>query len=293
MAHTNQINDRAMLVALTIRSWSARKHDKRVTSEVADREHAENSAGRYNKRLLPKEALSFMQSKASAARLEHYKRTLPWSDDGPRILSSSGYFDYTNNIRQLKSDFEQAADDFTTNYPKFVEAAKRTLGNMYKAEDYPDASVIRDKFAIELTVLPMPSSDDFRAKLPQAEIDKIKEDIEKATLDALKLAQNDVFSRAKDALERMVNSLSGYQPPTDDKRAKGAFKNTMVTNIQELVQLIPSLNITNDERIIQLMSDLNNLSDVEPEELRKFEKVRNDTAKEAQFILDKVSSFLA
>ena len=46
------ISDKAMLICLHITMWTARKHDKRVSEEVAQSHEANTNAGRYNKHLL-------------------------------------------------------------------------------------------------------------------------------------------------------------------------------------------------------------------------------------------------
>ena len=49
---------KAMLVDLSIRAWNARKFDKKITKEVAQRHGTTEKAGRYNKNLLPFDAPS-------------------------------------------------------------------------------------------------------------------------------------------------------------------------------------------------------------------------------------------
>ncbi|MBV8674989.1 MAG: hypothetical protein JOZ33_16285, partial [Acidobacteriaceae bacterium] len=46
------ITERAMLAAVHISIWTAVKHDRKVSREVAERHGAYDGAGRYNKQLL-------------------------------------------------------------------------------------------------------------------------------------------------------------------------------------------------------------------------------------------------
>ena len=46
------ITERAMLAAIHISIWTAVKHDRKVSHEVASQHGAPVSAGRYNKQLL-------------------------------------------------------------------------------------------------------------------------------------------------------------------------------------------------------------------------------------------------
>lgn len=294
MTQNSNLQNRAMLVNLTIRQWSARKHDKRITRDVAEREKASADVGRYNKRLLPKEALAFMQSASSAARLEHYKRTLPWSDDGPRILSSSGYFDYMRAIRELKRNFEQAADDFASKYEDFRNKAINELGHLYNEEDYPPPDKIRQRFAIEVSVMPLPNADDFRASLPADELEQVREDITKQVMESLKRGEQDVYRRAAEALTHMVNKLKEYTPGIKGERPTGIFRDSLVTNVNELTAIIPTLNVSDSEELHTLRDDLANLTKgIDAQDLREDDHLRKSTATRAQDILDKVNDFLA
>ena len=55
---TSTLSTRAMLVSLSISQWSGRRLDREITDEVNQQHNAAADAGRYNKLLLPKEALA-------------------------------------------------------------------------------------------------------------------------------------------------------------------------------------------------------------------------------------------
>jgi hypothetical protein len=59
---------RAMLCSLSIGQWSARKHDPEASEEIAVRHGAQSNAGRYNKVLLPPQALADLSRIAGEAR---------------------------------------------------------------------------------------------------------------------------------------------------------------------------------------------------------------------------------
>jgi hypothetical protein len=48
------LSSRAMLCSLSISMWSARKHDREASEEIAQRHGAQPDAGRYHKVVLPK-----------------------------------------------------------------------------------------------------------------------------------------------------------------------------------------------------------------------------------------------
>ena len=84
----------AMLVSLRITAWSGRLYDRQASNHVAAQHDAAASAGRYNKRLLPKAAFAALTATVSEARAQHYANSLPWDDQGSRLLTVANYEAY-------------------------------------------------------------------------------------------------------------------------------------------------------------------------------------------------------
>jgi hypothetical protein len=289
------LSSRAMLVQLSVRQWTARKLDKKVTDETNRRNNAAEDAGRYNKALLSKEALAEIGKIEGAARTEHYKRTLPWKDDGTRILSSAGYLDYTAAMREYDRQFQSAVGAFLDSYESFKEDARVRLNGMFNPDDYPDASVIGSKFKFGVDVSPLPDAADFRVEIGEAQADAIRRQIEERAREALTLATRDVWSRIADAAGRMVERLRAYNPEKGEKgRVQGIFRDSLVDNIKELVELMPTLNVANDPKLAEITERLaNELTSYSASELREDDNARKVTADKAEKILAEVSDFLA
>jgi len=84
------ITERAMLAAVHISIWTAIKHDRKVSREVAEQHGAYAGAGRYNKQLLREaERLESLRSLSGQIRQYFYKITLPWSDESSSRHSRS------------------------------------------------------------------------------------------------------------------------------------------------------------------------------------------------------------
>ena len=130
------LSSRAMLCSLSISMWSARKHDPDASQEIAQRHSAQADAGRYHKVLLPKEALAEIQKIVSEARQEHYFMTLPWDDNGYRVLPAAAYIDHTEKMRELSNRFTPTVDTLAQQFdtlwrrPRYGSAAcsgRRTI----------------------------------------------------------------------------------------------------------------------------------------------------------------------
>ena len=175
---------KAMLVELTIHQWTARKHDKRVTSEV-DQGHNATNAGRYSKHLIPKGALEGIARKASAIRTFHYSRTLPWGNNGQRLLPAKFFLDYRNELIQHRDEFNLLVDNFVQNYPRLVQDARLQLGTLYDPDEYPSPEKVRLAFGVSFEIFPIPTSGDFRVEVANEERSAIAAQIEEATLAAM------------------------------------------------------------------------------------------------------------
>src|SRR5260221_2136553 len=122
------LSSRAMLCSLSISMWSARIHDQAVSEEIATLHRASVNAGRYNKLLLPKTALEEIQKIAQEARQEHYFMTLPWGDDGYRVLPSAAYMYHTAKMRPYANRVGPAVDALVSKVEQLVAQATHQLG---------------------------------------------------------------------------------------------------------------------------------------------------------------------
>lgn len=299
------ITDRAMLIGLNIRQWSASKNDKKITQEVADNHRSDVSMGRYHKALVAKEALEKVKKTANAARTEHYARTLPWGDDGARILTANGYFAYAQKMADLKAEFESAVSHFIQAYPRYVDDAMGKLNGLFDPAEYPGVSIdpvyrtatvtdirqITRKFEFNQSVKPLPDSADFRVQLGDDETARIKQSI-KADLDeAIETAMRDVWTRCHTVVSKMSERLKAYSPTPNG--AENVFRDSLVGNIVDLLELLPSLNLTNDPALSAVARKMrDDLTSYSASELREQDTARARVANSADAILKTMEDFI-
>lgn len=287
------LSDRAMNVRLTVRQWSARKLDRRVTREVNDQHGASADAGRYNKRLVAKEALAAVQAIGSEARACHYAMTSPWLDDGARLLSAILYSDYTAKMQAFRHDWEAEVSRFVEGYPAIRDAAQADLGDLYSADDYPDARDIEKRFELRVTVYNVPDEADFRVALAEGQADAIRDEIRSATDAAMAGAMRDAWQRTADVAGRMVERLRAYTPGSDGQRATGTFHDSLVGNIADLADILPGLNLARDPALDAIARRLKDeLAGYSADTLRSNPIVREETAQAAEDILAHVRGYL-
>lgn len=290
-----QLSERTILAALHISAWSGQALDRKITDEVSTRHDAEPGAGHYTKQLVSRKALHGVMKQASAARTAHRILTLPWGEDGTRILTTAGYQGYTEAMYQARIRFEGAVEAFLSEYPEgHLAEARQRLKTMFNKDEYPPLEEIKERYKLDVEIMPVPEKTDFRAQLSNESVKTITKDIERRTKEKLQQALNNVFERVKDVTGNMAERLRAFKPHPGVGRAEGIFRDTLVSNVKELADLLPMLNLTEDPRIDRLRDQLlNELTVYPPQQLREDTKAREATARKAEAVLAKVSSYLS
>lgn len=281
---TMMLNDRALLVSLSISQWAARKLDKKATKEVADINRASTSAGRYNKSLLPlNDLLANVHQKTGVIREKFAKNTLPWGIDGTRILPSANYLTFMQDFRKEKGEWQSLVQNFLDNYEDLVDEAKRWLGDLYDEKDYPARDKIVEKFNMDMAILPVPTND-FRVELSSDELSRLQEEMEGRMATVQQEAMMDAWGRLYKHVQHIAEKLAD---------PKGIFRDSMVENAQETCDLLTRLNIADDPNLEAMRREVEaKLISHHPDSLRNDPDLRQDTAEEARKIMDLMGSFM-
>jgi hypothetical protein len=280
-----------MLCSLSISQWSASKHDRQASEEIAVSHGAQPDVGRYNKLLIPKETLGEVHRLAGEARREHYFMTLPWDDNGYRVLPAAVYIEHAEKLREYSRQFLAAVEVFAAQFDQLVIDSRARLGGLFRPEDYPNSKEIRDKFAFETKVMPLPDANDFRVSLGDEEKDRIKRQITASVQASLTVASQELWQRMYEAVSHMAERLSAYK--TSAEGVEHPFRDSIVTNLVKLVDVMPRLNVTSDPELDRLANQVRASLLVDPAELRKSEDVRTQTAKAAARIAEQMAGYIA
>lgn len=271
------LQQKSMLVLLTINRWTATKHDKTVSTEV-EKAHNATDAGRYNKRLIDKAHLAAITTLEGQIRQYHYSRTLPWTDKGHRLLPSELFMEYRQDIATLRAQYMQAVDNFVAVYPQLIQDARQRLQSMFQPEDYPEVSKIRERFGVELEIMPVPDAADFRVTVAQEEQDEIRQQITAAVQAKQTRAVKDCWQRVREVVSRIAEQCS---------KENGRIHDSLMDNASDLVNVLSGLNITGDPELTAVEQDIRKLI-VDPDTIRTSPTTRKQLADGASEILAKM-----
>ena len=279
------ITEKAMLAAVHISVWTAVKHDRKVSREVADQHGAHQGAGRYNKQLLHgAQRLEELRTLAGQIRQYFYKVTLPWSDEGFRLLPANFYFDLMARMREFEASFDQAVDSFLRVYPEYIEQVRPELNGLFREEDYPSPEKLRTKFGVKLEVLPIPTGADFRVEMSAEEQARVAREIDANVRESLMRGTEDLWKRLREVVAHMVERLN--EP---ESRIHGS----LVTNVLDLVDLLPRLNVNGDADLNRFAEQIRQrLCNHSAGELKKHDLLRVTTAADAANIVAEIDGVL-
>ena len=278
------ISSAALLVEVSISSWSARKLDKKVTEEVNLNKGASRSASRTNKNLLADdEKLEAINKYAANFRNWLYNETLPWSNSGLRLIPTAKFFDFKTQLDKHKTEFETMVADFVTEYPNRIAAQAFKLGTMFDRSEYPDQYDIATKFKFGYCFSPVPEAGHFLVDLGEEMDKELRAEYEKAYEERVNVAMKDLWTRLKDSLDRIAERLS----VGEDGKTK-IFRDSMIDNVLDLCGMLRELNVTSDPNLEKARREVEMLlAGVAPDELRKSEEIRKDVKAEVAAILGK------
>ena len=145
------ITEKAMLAAVHISIWTAVKHDRKVSRDVADQHGAHQGAGRYNKQLLRgADKLDELRTLAGQIRQHFYKITLPWSDEGFRLLPANFYFDLMARMREFEAGFEGGVEILLGVFPRYIEPGMAKLNGIFREQHSLSAKKLRTMFGVKV-----------------------------------------------------------------------------------------------------------------------------------------------
>ena len=273
-----------MMVDLHISVYSGRKQDKATQGEVttAKGSGSKKAASVYKNLFAECKELDDLTKFQARARAEHYRLTLPWNDQGARLLPTASLLEYQQIMGRYRNEFERLVDAFLDKYDTLVAAAAFQLGTLFDRKEYLSRAQVALRFRMESSFTPLPTSGDFRLDVESTVQRELVEQYERRMEAKLAQANQDSWSRLHEALLRLSDRLVVEE---DGKKRK--FHDTMVTGALELCELLTVMNVTHDPELEKARRKVEEvLSGVTPKELRDEHSTRIQTKQQVDAILD-------
>ncbi len=283
----NCLSERAVLMRLSIGLPGEARQDNELTTKVKASEHMGEKSGRWVKSLYPAEALDPIKKLDTKARAFHETVTLPF-DKGIGILPAALIAEHGDRMRQFAGERKQLVEaHFLARYDEWVAWARKEHNGTFDASLYAGVDALREKFYFRTEPLPVPDATHFQstvASLLGTDVDSVNARVS----DATKEAHRELMSRLIAPVEAMAKKLS--EKPKDG-REDIVFRDTLISNLQDIVKLAPKLNITGDPAIDAFVVEVGKLTTYTATELRENKNVRGKVATEADAMFKKLSGY--
>lgn len=278
-----------MVVNVHFGVWSGQRLDRDESERITLRANAESGAAHAIKHLIPKDVLLPIYGARDAIKAQFYASTLPWKDNGDRLLLRQNYTSFMTKHSELVNKFYEAVDHFlSVSYPSAVQKAEFRMGSLFKVEDYPSAETLRSKYYIQLDIDAVPAQNDFRItvdnEFDQTHALEVQQQRQAAMERSISTAMAAVWSKVSTIVEHFADRMSA-----EDTK----FRDTTVTKLEELVAALPNLNLINDPNLERVRADISaRLLSYTPKDLRKDRATRTAAAVEAKRIMDQMQGYM-
>ena len=245
------LETKAMIVKLSTSMWTATKKDAAVSTAVAEQYEADADMAQVLKTLVSRPALKEVRATIDAAKALHNDLTLPWADNGERLLPVKVHARYTETMGDAISKVDEATVKFARGYETLIEKARVSLGRMFESTDYPPVEVIAGKFGCSYDINPVPAGSHFIANIGDEEAARIKADIERRMQIKMDAAVLRLCERVEESVKHLIDRL-GY----DEEGAPKRLHKSTLEALQALAAAVPDLNLTEDKRLDEIAARL-------------------------------------
>lgn len=283
------LGEKAVIVTLSLSQPTVTRLDKKKSKETTAQYNAKEGVARVYYDIIDKKHPVVAKTRRAFYEIDKYHKsvTIPYDDSSKnrkRLLDSTKFFEYTEKMRKLKNDCIECADEYSEIWADLMAKAEKDIGEFFNPEDY--YKDVRAAFAVkpDVDLIPMGKSAHF-LDISEADKERIEEATNAKVESLLQEAMKDPWERLHKVISAMVERLSD----PDNK-----FKDSLVGNIVDLVELMPALNIGKDPNLEDMAYAIREtLTDYTPKELRTNRFARAETADDAQRILDSMAPFMS
>ena len=281
----SQIRTTMTAARLSFTWFGTRKSLSREQKEqAADSFGAEGDFLSAGKKLIDTQHPKFKAVTAVRTRTVNYWKgmSLPYPETGVRLIRQDSIDEFARRLNGFKSELEEAVVDLGEHYEELMTAARRRLGSLYSAADYPAS--LRGMFAVDWefpSVEPPEYLRRLNPELYEQECERVRSRFD----EAVRLAEAAFIDEFTQLVSHLCERLSGER----DGRHK-VFRNSAVDNLTQFFERFRSLNVGTNAELDRLVDQAQQIvGGVRPQNLRDNSGLRQQVATQlsgVQSVLD-------
>ena len=241
------------------------------TKQAADTFHAATDLVTASKRLIDTKNTTYRVLTTLKSQAAAYWRavTLPYPQDGVRLIKQADIGAFENRMREYKDQLAAAAANLQLEYETLKSAAREKLGDLYNPTDYPAS--LEGVFDLRWEYPPVEPPNylmTFNPELYQQEQQRVQHRFEAAVV----MAENAFAEQLQDMISHLVERLTDEPDGT-----KKTFKVSAIENFKEFYENFQDMNVRSNAQLERLIRQANQLvSGIDVKDLRNNTNLRQN-----------------
>jgi hypothetical protein len=197
--------------------------------------------------------------------------TLPYPEPGIRLIRQDDIGHLNMQLTTLKAELDEAVATLNSHYSDLKVAARRRLGRLFNAADYPDT--LDGLFAVDWD-FPSVEPPDYLRQLSPELYRQESQRVAARFDEAVRLAEEAFTAELARLVSHLTERLSGQE----DGKPK-VFRDSAVENLSDFFHRFRTLNVGSCQQLDQLVSQVQQiLRGIEPQQLRDRQSLRQAVA---------------
>ena len=253
-----QIAARVKLCALNTGAWRATRLHKNETALVNSNHHTVDAA-KVHVRLTNSEALAALNKLHAEAYAAHKTLTLPSIQDGFRLIPAGRELEHSAKMQSFATRHNALKNQFVAEYNAEKATAPARLNGLFDPAHWPDVATVAAKFSFATRYLPCPSDGAWGEWITES----------------ARAAEDELRERLTEALSRVASRCA----------SDGKLYDTVFTNLAEVIELVPDLNITDAPELQAAANCAKEIAALSADTIRDSKVARKEAAAKAANIL--------
>ena len=261
------------------------RYDFDASMKIAEDQDAEPFSARVTKQVISAKGtkLGEVFTKFSQIHSTWKYFTHPW-ETGTGIMPITKLDEFMEEYRRTVREIEDLMPLALAELPEIRRSSEKRLGKMFKEGEFPTEDEIKGKFYMDVKIWPIPDNSDDIRTAGGSDTDAIVADAVKRQLADQEAAITcSTWTLFYEAVAKFLTTLENDEVKVTKRLTKGLAK---------ALQHLPVMNITGNPDIEKVKAQAESLLRYTAEDLRTFENVRKDVAKETKEVLDKIDALM-
>ena len=244
-------------------------------AQAAETFGAQDSFLSAGKKLLDTSHHAFKQVTAVRGQIQSYFKnmSLPYPEPGIRLVRQDQLTSFTDQLAMYRNQLAETVAELDGQYGELQSAARRRLGTLYNANDYPNS--LLGLFSVEWD-FPSVEPPEYLRQLSPELYEQEQARVVARFEEAVRLAEEAFTGELARLISHLAERISGGS----DGKPK-VFRDTAVTNLHEFFERFRTLSVRSDpdlERLVDQAQQL--LQGVAPQTLRNDQSSRQQLARQ-------------